>query len=37
MELYKNEVTGKTKLAYIEFLSLSNEIVEDIDTNTDID
>ena len=37
MELYKNEVTGKTKLAYIEFLSLSNEIVEDIDTTTDID
>ena len=37
MELYKNEVAGKTKSAYIEFLSSLNEIVEDIDTTTDID
>ena len=37
MEPYKNEVPGKTKSAYIEFLSSLNEIVEDIDTTTDID
>ena len=36
MELYKNEVASKTKSAYIEFLSLLNEMVGDIDATTDI-
>ena len=36
MELYKNKLAGKTKSTYMEFLSSLNEIVEDIDTATDI-
>ena len=36
MELYKNKLAGKTKSTYMEFLRSLNEIVEDIDTATDI-